>query len=45
MEKKIPFFKKVILSIKDLDKYSLLISEKLRRSIVYFLQLMLMDLL
>ncbi len=41
MEKKIPFFKKIIISIKDLDKYNLLISEKMRRSIIYFLELML----
>lgn len=40
MEKKIPFFKKVIISIKDLDKYNLLISEKMRRSIIYLLELM-----
>ncbi len=41
MEKKIPFFKKIILSIKDLDKYNLLIAEKMRRSIIYLLELML----
>lgn len=40
MEKRIPFFKKVIICIKDLDKYNLLISEKLSRSIIYFLELM-----
>ena len=40
MEKKIPFFKKVIISIKDLDKYNLLITEKMRRSIIYLLELM-----
>ncbi len=40
MEKKIPFFKKIIMSIKDLDKYNLLISEKLRRAILYLLELM-----
>ena len=40
MEKKIPFFKKIIISIKDLDKYNLLISEKMRRSIIYLLELM-----
>ena len=40
MEKKIPFFRKVIISIKDLDKYNLLIAEKMRRSIIYLLELM-----
>ncbi len=40
MEKKIPFFKKIIISIKDLDKYYLLISEKVMRSIIYLLELM-----
>ena len=40
MEKKIPFFKKVIISIKDLDKYYLLISEKVIRSIIYLLEIM-----
>lgn len=40
-EKKIPFFKKIILSIKDLDKYNLLIGEKFGRSILYLLTLML----
>ena len=40
MEKKIPFIKKFILSIKDLDKYNLLVSEKLNRAIVYLLELM-----
>lgn len=40
MEKKIPFFKKIIMSIKDLDKYNLLISEKLKRAILYLLELM-----
>ncbi len=40
-EKKIPFFKKIILSVKDLDKYNLLIGEKFRRSIFYLLGLML----
>ena len=40
-EKKIPFFKKIILSIKDLDKYNLLIGEKFGRSIFYLLVLML----
>ena len=39
-EKKIPFFKKILLSIKDLDKYNILISEKLRRSIFYLLEIM-----
>ena len=39
MEKKIPFFKKVIISIKDLDKYNLLITEKMRRSIIYLLEI------
>ena len=38
---KIPFFKKIIMSIKDLDKYNILINEKLRRSILYLLELML----
>ncbi len=41
MEKKIPFFKKVIISIKDFDKYNLLIGEKLKRSILYFFELLL----
>lgn len=40
MENKIPFFKKILLSIKDLDKYNLLIAEKLRRAIYYLLGLM-----
>ncbi len=39
MEKKIPFFKKIIMCIKDLDKYNLLISEKLKRAILYLLEL------
>ena len=38
---KIPFFKKILMSIKDLDKYNILINEKLRRSIFYLLGLML----
>ena len=41
MEKKIPFIKKFILSIKDLDKYYLLVSEKVTRAIIYLLELML----
>ena len=40
MEKKIPFFKKIIICIKDLDKYNMLISEKMRRSIIYLLEIM-----
>lgn len=40
-ENKIPFFKKIVLSIKDLDKYNLLISEKFRRSIFYLLGIIL----
>ncbi len=40
MEKNIPFFKKIIISIKDLDKYNLLIAEKMRRSIIYLLEIM-----
>lgn len=40
-EKKIPFFRKIILCIKDLDKYNLLIAEKFSRSILYLLGLML----
>ena len=39
-EKKIPFFKKILMSIKDLDKYNILISEKFSRAIFYFLGLM-----
>ena len=38
---KIPFFKKILMSVKDLDKYNILINEKLRRSIFYLLELML----
>lgn len=40
-EKRIPFFKRLIISIKDIDKYNILISEKLIRAIIYLLVLML----
>lgn len=40
-EKRIPFFKRLIMSIKDIDKYNVLISEKVGRAIIYLIVLML----
>lgn len=43
MEKsqKIPFFKRMVMSIKDLDKYNKIISERITRGILYLIMLML----
>lgn len=40
-ETRISFFKRLIMSIKDIDKYNILISEKVIRAIIYLVVLML----